>query len=224
MVLLLHRVNSPATQERTMLRKLMIALVFVLSACGAVVENDAAVDAGERPLDDAAAADAGELPFPDAGRDTGTSIEADAGEPERYACDPHRTPGVVSHNDCRRYPDRPICDAISQRCVPLPVALCGACETDEQCRNVDLRARCVFMPSGTIRGEDSACLVPCDDGCDWIQPAYGWSAYAQCFGFAPGAFCSPDWGGNTHCRNADSTRQGTCGTAWGLPCNDDHVT
>lgn len=192
-----------------MTTKALPFIALMLLACGAPSDLNGCTipDAG---VDPDPYADAGEPPMLDDGGvlEADAAGEEDAGELPPYACDPFRTPGVISHNDCRRYPDRPICDAISERCVPPPAALCGACETDEQCRDVDLRARCVYKPGESDgRGSDSVCLVPCDEGCGWVGDAYEWSANAQCFTFPSGEFCSPDWGGRTHCRNPDGTRQ-----------------
>lgn len=186
-------------------------VIFVLAVgCGdpgiaGVPDADGAMPMGDAGLEGDALTPPG---------DAGGQLEdagADAQLPEPGACEPDRTDDAISHNDCRRYAARPICDALSEACVALPSALCGACETDAQCAAVDIHSRCVFMPGDIPANNDSACLSPCssDSDCGWITDAYGWTAQARCFDFPAGRFCSPDWGGRTHCRNPDSTRQGS---------------
>lgn len=196
-----------------------ILMLFVLvSACAE--STTASTPDAALPVDAAFSDDAQE-PASDAGQgeDAGEPVEGDSGPPADAwtpapgTCSPDRVEGSISHNDCRRYADRPICDAITEQCTREPDALCGACETDAQCmEGVDLQARCVYMPGDSPTNDDSACLVPCggDGDCSWIQAAYGWTAYGRCFDFPQGSFCAPDWGGRTHCRNPDgASRQGS---------------
>lgn len=141
-------------------------------------------------------------------------LTADAGSDtpdEAGVCDPDRTPGTISHADCRGLAT-PVCDAITERCVRPPVALCGACETDAQCRAVDVRARCVYMPGDAPSNADSVCLVPCSlagADCSWVGPTYSWNTTATCQPLAGDSYCAPTWTSvGPHCRQ-DVGRTGT---------------
>lgn len=183
-----------------------IALVFfvLLAACGeriVYVYPDGSTPEGDAgtPAD----RDGAVLPGDDAGE------PVDAWRPPVGTCEPDRVTGEVGHTDCRPTPATPICDAIAERCVDLPMDYCGACETDDQCANFDLQARCVFIPGDAEFNNDSACLAPCesDTDCAFLAGTPGWtSTNAHCFALPQGSFCVPDNAGIPHCRGAGGVR------------------
>lgn len=140
---------------------------------------------------------------PDA--DSGTASDdasappADAWTPPPGACMPHRTADAISHADCRRYADRPVCDPGLDddplgECVGPPTAYCSPCETDAQCAaGVDLRAECVFIPHPTREVlNDQACLSPCesDADCAFLRDSGIWTWTARCVELPRGRYCA----------------------------------
>lgn len=178
---------------------LVIALaVFLVLGCTervVYVYADAATPPG-----DAAAGSDGPTHVEDASEAVDANVAAGA-------CMPHRAPGAISQMECLRDDVRPICDALSERCVEPPTELCGACTTDEQCRGVDLYARCAFIPGDVQDNDDQACLVPCagHNDCAWLREMPGWTT-ALCHDLPSGSFCLPDYGGVGMCRDGSGLR------------------
>lgn len=162
------------------------------------------------PMGDASSTpDAGSLTDDAATLDDAAIVHADA-YVAPGTCNPDRTPGAISQNDCLGNASAPICDAVLDRCVPTPHALCGACNSDARCQGVDLHAQCVFIPGDIQTNNDQACLVPCvaDADCAWIAPAYGWGMNAHCRPLPSGSYCVGGTDVAPSCRNPDSTRAG----------------
>jgi len=153
---------------------------------------------------DTSAEDAG--PTADAGapqRDAEVAPDAEGVDAPRGTCEPDRTPGTVSHSDCRSVSGRTICDAVSEQCVSEPVDFCGACASNADCANFDLTARCTFIEGGGRSNNDSACLSPCTVAADCDFLRRDWINVA-CMPLGAGSFCLPDFG---HCRDHSGSRR-----------------
>jgi hypothetical protein len=180
-----------------------IALVLVLLAGCGTVPPALGGDGGVSPADGFVSdggADAEVL-------DDASEPSADTWRPAPGSCNPDRMPDAISHSDCRSLRDRPICDAISERCVGLPNDYCGACRNDADCAAFDHNARCVFLPGDGPVNNDSACLIPCSDNldCEFLRDDPLWSA-VQCYVLPAGAFCVPYTVVSPHCRNSSGDR------------------
>lgn len=152
------------------------------------------------PADASPAADSGTV------RDDASAPPADAWTPPPGACMPHRTADAISHADCRRYADRPVCDPGLDddplgTCVVPPTMYCAPCESDAQCAGgVDLRAECVFIPHPTREVlNDQACLSPCesDVDCAFLNDSGIWLWTARCTDLPRGRYCTAPFSDGT---------------------------
>lgn len=190
--------------------KFILIFALVLAGCGERIVY--VYPDGGNPEADADAQDSAQSP--DAGEDGGSPAldGGDALDAPMGACNPDRTPGTISQNDCAVFPTRPVCDAITNACVPVPAAYCGACGSDAQCQAFDLNARCIFLDGDVPSNDDQACLAPCAAGadpCGYLgEGGYLWSYRFQCVSFSRGNFCVPMTAMLPMCRTASSTRVG----------------
>jgi hypothetical protein len=176
--------------------RITLALVL-LAGCGT---GPLMPDDGAMPPADARESDA-EVP------DDASEPQADAWRPAPGTCEPDRAPDTITHTDCRSVRDRPICDAISERCVELPDDYCGACRNDADCAAFDLHARCAFLPGDAPSNNDSACLAPCagDADCDFLREDPAWAS-VRCYALPAGSFCVPSTIVSPHCRDGSGNR------------------
>lgn len=166
-----------------MIRYTLLALLLV--ACdGSQTPTDAAMPDGGL-LKDASVEDSS-APLEDAGADLDAAPPVELGD-----CRPFRDGADhVSHVDCAPVRGRPVCDAITRRCVPEPSDVCDACSSQAQCDDAQPGTSCVFLApaagsTGLVNG-DSACLWPCDMGCEWLAERWGRATTCR------EGFCVPD--------------------------------